>query len=173
MNPIETAISTQREGAIAIAVNEMSAFIEREIAKLEAVGGVRDDLYRLPKNDDSRETYIKLKNQRIFIQAITRQLPNNPRVFVRDSVKIMTMLESAANDAAASFDSYVAKLNKKIGKDVVKAEIVGQVWQESYLTITRAAGDVEVWKTQMIVNVSSLGNFFNQWPTRRLKNKAA
>jgi hypothetical protein len=34
--------------------------------------------------------------------------------------------------------------------------------------VTTQEGEDQVWRTQMIVNVSVLGKLFNQWPTRQV-----
>lgn len=67
----------------------------------------------------------------------------------------------------ASFEAYVAKLTKKVGEcDAV--EYTGALWNRSQLKVRK--GDVtEVWMTRVIVNVSSLGKLFNQWPTRKVR----
>jgi hypothetical protein len=75
----------------------------------------------------------------------------------------------AKEDAAAQYDSYVQKLIGKIG-EVTAASLDGDhVWGFSYLTVTLPNGKKEVWKTQMIVNISKLGKLFNQFPTRKMK----
>lgn len=76
----------------------------------------------------------------------------------------------AKDMAALQYDEYVHKLVAKIG-EVESAELAqGQnLWAHSILSVTKAGGVVERWKTQQIVNVSKLGTIFNQWPTRKMK----
>lgn len=76
------------------------------------------------------------------------------------------LIEEYQQDALASFDSYVQKLAAKIGKEVLTASIFGSMWKYSILTVTTPEG-MEKWKTQCIINRSSLGRLFNQWPTRK------
>lgn len=178
MNPIETAIATQREGAIAQSVARMSDLIDRELAKLNAAGGSLRELYARPRATDGAAKYKEQQARRSFIQAITAPLEviatyDGPELRARDEKKIQAMRDLAAKDAAAAFDAYVSKLTGKVGAGVVSAECVGNLWQESRLTVTRDNGAVEVWKTQMIINFSALGKVFNQWPTRQIKNKKA
>lgn len=72
-------------------------------------------------------------------------------------------------DAAMQYDMFICKMVSKVG-DVLAATIDGShVWGYSFLTVVTQSGKKQVWKTQQIVNVSSLGNYFNQWPTRLLK----
>ncbi|MNE44768.1 hypothetical protein D3C80_1390130 [compost metagenome] len=88
-----------------------------------------------------------------------RMSPNGCALFVKQ----------AQENASAQYDAFIAKLEAKIG-EVTAAILSGEhVWGHSILTVTKADGTTEKWKTQMIVNVSVLGNLFNQWPTRKVK----
>lgn len=81
-------------------------------------------------------------------------------------------VEDAVYMAEQQFRAYADKLEYKVGA-VTKATltIVAGVWGESFLYVTTAAGNEEVWKTQTIVNRSKLDKLFYQWPTRKLKSK--
>jgi hypothetical protein len=72
---------------------------------------------------------------------------------------------------ALHYDSYVAKMNQKTNWPVAAVFRwgVGDVWGRSDLKVTLKDGSTEVWRTQVIVNVSKLGKLFNQWPSRRVK----
>ena len=72
-------------------------------------------------------------------------------------------------EAAASFDSFVTKLDRKVGIHTAATLAAGRTWGFSILHVTLADGTVEKWKTQSIVNRSALGLHFNQWPTRIVK----
>ena len=94
---------------------------------------------------------------------------NDPDPVVMHSVYVDRFVDNARTDASAQYDSFIAKLESKIG-DYVTAELKGDhVWGYSILTVTKADGSVENWKTSMIVNVSKLGKVFNQFPTRKVK----
>lgn len=69
----------------------------------------------------------------------------------------------------ASFDSFVLKLDGKVGAHTAAELIAGATWDYSILRVTMADGTVQKWKTQSIVNCSVLGTLFNQWPTRLIK----
>ena len=76
---------------------------------------------------------------------------------------------AAVTDAAgADFDGYVAKLATKIDQRIVTAKLEGSLWTNSVLTVLTEGGVSQVWHTHCIINVSVLGNAFNQWPTRRI-----
>jgi hypothetical protein len=82
--------------------------------------------------------------------------------------KFVAMAEKNAND---QYDAFIKKLNSKVG-DCISAVLEGNhVWGYSFLTIENSDGSTEIWKTQMIVNVSKLGKIFNQFPTRKSKLK--
>jgi hypothetical protein len=81
---------------------------------------------------------------------------------------LASMVDQAGQDAAASFDAYVIKLEGKVGAcDTAKVD-GRSLWHGSILTVTKGEA-VERWKTQQIINVSVLGTVFNQWPTRLMK----
>jgi hypothetical protein len=114
---------------------------------------------------------------RNFYLRITTKLPvefsiwnDKPQFVTINNEGIERIVSAARTDASAQYIAFVAKLIKKIGDDVVDANLSGShVWGYSYLTITRASGSKECWKTQQILNVSVLGTVFNQWPTRKVK----
>jgi hypothetical protein len=99
---------------------------------------------------------------------------------------IQAILTTEANKITeADFCSYAMKLSGKIAngrKDVtiVEARVDGALWSNSTLTakahvLDRSSSACEgfseekhVWTTHMIINQSSLGTLFNQWPTRRI-----
>jgi len=84
-----------------------------------------------------------------------------------DAARRDRFLADIREQAAQSFDAYVAKLEGKVGEHVA-AEYTGNLWSMSTIVVTKAGGDVERWNTQQILNVSVLGKLFNQWPTRRV-----
>lgn len=71
------------------------------------------------------------------------------------------------------FDSYVRKLEAKIGAEVAEAKLEGghgnSLWGYSLLKIRLNDGSTQTWKTQLIWNISKLGLVFPQFPTRKLK----
>jgi hypothetical protein len=91
-----------------------------------------------------------------------------PRYLIADSKKIEKFIKDELEAAGSSFILYVAKLEEKVGEGVTAASVEGRLWTGSVLTVKK--GDVtERWHTQQIINRSSLGNAFNQWPTRKMK----
>lgn len=172
---IEAAVEPQREDAVAAAVERMTDRINVELAKLAAVDGDLNKLYERPSSRiHDRNEYRKLAALRGFIYSITEKprarldyLPSGPDYRVPDGRRFEAVIARTAQQASLAFDAYVAKLSAKIG-ECVAAEVEGWLWQHSILTVTRADGSVERWKTQCIINVSVLGKLFNQWPTRKV-----
>ena len=78
-------------------------------------------------------------------------------------------IEQSAQDAALQYDAFICKLVSKVG-EIVDASIEGDhVWGWSILTVTKADGSKENWKTQQIRNYSVYGTPYLQWPTRIVK----
>lgn len=77
----------------------------------------------------------------------------------------------AAKLAKLSLEGFIAKLAAKIDATGIKVETVsyeGSIAPAQY-SFLKVNGGAQVWKSQMILNVSSLGKLFNQWPTRLMK----
>jgi hypothetical protein len=67
------------------------------------------------------------------------------------------------------YTAFIQKLEGKVGAHTAAALDGSHVWGFSILTVTKADGTVEKWKTEQIINVSVLGKVFNQWPSRKVK----
>ncbi len=78
---------------------------------------------------------------------------------------VTRFVQNAKEEAAAQYDGFICKLVAKVGP-CDEASLEGNhVWSHSILTVRK--GQVfESWKTQQITNVSVLGKYFPQWPTR-------
>jgi len=85
-----------------------------------------------------------------------------PHYVIITDKKIEKFINDSRKDASEQYDASVAKLVKKIGP-VTDATLDGDhVWNYSILTVAKENGQIERWKTQMIINVSKLGKLFNQ-----------
>lgn len=88
---------------------------------------------------------------------------------LRSEAGQVKFVQDARDNAAAQYEAFIGKLNSKIGT-VTSAKLNGNhVWSHSILTVTKADGTTENWKTQTIINISKLGKVFNQYPTRKVK----
>jgi hypothetical protein len=171
VNPvIAAAIEERRNAFVAHSLARTQAVIDRVFSSLQAVGWELDKYAPRPRGDMCRRDYAAAKVKRSFVDRLTRRQAGSTLVAV-DSGRVASFLDNAKILASASFDSYIAKLSRKVG-DCVNAKIDEKdLWHGAILTITRADGSVEKWKTQTIINVSCRGTQFNQWPTRRVRSK--
>ena len=132
-----------------------------------------------PHGNMSRAAYTQARTKFYTVQQLTTSdKARNPYVASRNSpnyripseAAVERFVAEARTEAAAQYDAFVAKLEGKIGP-VVEATLEGEhVWGYSLLDVTTESGERQIWKTQMILNVSKLGKVFNQWPTRKVKN---
>lgn len=174
MNPIETAILPIKTDAVESARRIALEVIARRIEKLEAAGWNLDVVAPRPDSFNmSRKNYLAAKAVQNAYRSITTHAQssrrfNEPEIRARSPEAEERFVNMMMEGAAIQYDKFVFKLVKKIG-DCDSAEIEGNhVWGHSILTV-RKGENVERWKTQQIVNYSSLGNPFNQWPSRKIK----
>jgi len=75
----------------------------------------------------------------------------------------------AENERAAdfSFSAWVAKMVMKVGDPVIEANMTGNPWNGSVLTVKTNKGETQVWNTKMILNFSKYRTMFNQFPSTR------
>ena len=80
-------------------------------------------------------------------------------------------LDLAEKEAIQRHDAYTLKLRGKIGEEVESANLHSgeNLWFRSTLEVVTKSGEHQVWVTQMVFNVSKLGNPFVQFRTRRVK----
>lgn len=84
---------------------------------------------------------------------------------------IERFVNGCKEDAASQYEKFIYKLESKCG-EVDSALLEGNhVWGHSFLTVENG-DEKQVWKTQMIINYSKHGKAFNQFPTRKVKQKA-
>lgn len=117
-------------------------------------------------NDPNRENMVSKHN---LYSMLTTQIKYPSPIVEMVPDYINRFISNAESNAAAQYDSFICKLVAKVG-EVTTATIEGNhVWGYSILSVVTKDGKKQNWKTQQIVNVSKLGNFFNQWPTRLMK----
>lgn len=181
MSHIAKAVEPVRAEAIARATKEAFAVIAKVEAALAAAGGDREVLAPYPSswNCDKRTWNIK-KGYYTLVHVLTERdikpgewagcrSPKDPDPARMSPEGCAKFVKQAQEDASAQYDAFIAKLEAKIGETTAAVLKGEHVWGHSILTVTKADGTTENWKTQMIVNVSVLGNLFNQWPTRKVK----
>lgn len=173
-SPIAAAVEPRREAAIDRALESAREYVRHVEARLIECGMDIDVAYPSPdcRTHDRRE-YIAAERRRNAVWSLVRSVNGGSRRFsdpnpvVLDAEKISLYFDLVYRDAAAQFDAYVAKLEGKVGNAEEAAIDNAPLWNGSVLTV-RVAGEVQQWKTKMILNVSCLGTLFNQFPTRRI-----
>lgn len=170
-NPIERAVAPQKAASVAMAVRAVRSNLDRFTSALLEKN--LTEVAPFPHSGMSKAEYKQARARyelarRVMITHADGNKINSP--LWADAVNadaIESILEDTARIAGEQFDAYVAKLTLKVGA-CDAANVTGDLWVRSLLTV-RKGDKVERWSTQQILNVSSLGTLFNQWPTRLLK----
>ena len=170
-NPVAAAVAPRREAVVARSMEVMREHLTAVAQKLQgtdlSVVAAYPDSFRTNQEQYKRQqAFYSLARQVVTYTASDRPGASAPVTGLNEE-GIERLVKQAGEEAAFSFDKYVAKLTAKVG-ECDAAEVVGPLWGHSVLTVRKGA-TVESWKTQQIVNVSCLGKLFNQWPTRKMK----
>jgi hypothetical protein len=171
-SPIAAAVAPQKARSVEMSVAFVRGQLERFTASL--LGKNLTEVAPFPRGGFmSRKDYKQAESRyyaarRLMVTEAQGNRVHSPVIAVAvNELSVATMLEQAAEMAGGQFDSYVAKLEGKVGA-CDAATVEGYVWNGSVLTVTKGA-TVERWSTKQIINTSSLGNPYNQWPTRLIK----
>jgi hypothetical protein len=175
-NPIEAAVNPQKETAINRAEQEAIKDVERVSVELAAAGYNLRVAAPFPHGGLTRPRYkVAESKYRLFTFLTKCRKPSyshnmqEPMLADIDPARVETYVQEVKKAAAAEYDAFVAKLSEKIGP-CKSASLFGcHVWGFSVLTVVKEDGTTEKWKTQMIINCSSLGKLFHQFPTRKVK----
>lgn len=178
-DPIAAAVMPLKADAIVSAKQAMEKRIAWMRAKLEAAEWDLDKVAPSPDGRMGRPEYMAAQGLRASFSAVTSRPPRDRNVYdiarrgdpytvQMDETKIAQVLRMTGEEAASAYDAFVEKLRQKIGPCTAATLEGSHVWGDSILTVTKPDGAVERWQTHQIVNVSSLGKLFNQWPTRKL-----
>lgn len=180
MNPIETAVLPLKNDAILAAEQYAENLICNIRRELSAADFDAEKVAPFPHSTWSRSRYVTAIAKLDLVMRLTQRdeertpscrRPHQPLFVILSNEGIERFIADAKRDAAVQYDAFVAKLVAKVGP-VEAASLNGNhVWGLSLLTVTKADGSQETWKTQSILNVSKLGKVFNQWPTRKVWGK--
>lgn len=160
---LAAALKDHRDAYKAGVAEKFARNVEYLLGKVEAAGG---DLRKaFPKANYSREESYQFSDACRLVNHVNGSV----RLAVRKSsgeleAIIAGRAESATRDY---FDGYVFKLSQKIGKEVYRATVTGDLWFGSILKVACVDGEEQTWRTKCILNVSVLGKVFNQFPTTR------
>jgi hypothetical protein len=123
-----------------------------------------------PTANVGQARYRSMNEKRNFLSSLT-DAKSSRESNIRSSspAKKKKLMEDAAKNAHDSYMAWVAKIIDKIGKVVQSAEMHGDPWTGSTLSVVTQDGEAQTWHTKMIVNSSKYGTLFNQFPSRRTK----
>lgn len=127
-------------------------------------GGDLEKLVPIPEGKLTGFQEARINAARRFYVSICN-LRNHRYLTLNDQL-VETEVLKVRRDAAFQFEAFVSKLNDKINDVTLKAELAGDPWIGSTLTVETKNKGTQVWNTKMIVNVSKYGKVFNQFPTR-------
>jgi len=172
MTPVEAAVLPLKEKAVDRAADFARKQVEAVKEALKEAGNDLSICAPYPKNPYGTHYQSQLVRYRLYHEVCkTRHgyWQAGPKLADVDHQKVEKYVENAKKDAALQYDAFVRKMVEKIGR-VKTASLTGDhVWDYSILTIEREDGCREIWKTQMILNISKLGKVFNQYPSRKVK----
>jgi hypothetical protein len=178
MKQIENAVQPMKQLSIDNAVAYAQKRIDFVLEKIKESNWDRTEVAPYPNSNMNRAEYIKKQNFHYFVQKITEakegaevSYKRNAPYYVQPSKDgIARFLKEVAEDAGASFDAYVYKLNEKVGK-VLDAKVTTpwSLWMDSNLEVTKDDGSKQIWNTKCITNYSKYNKAFNQFPTRLSK----
>lgn len=176
-SPIRQAV----EPLIADAQKWAEQITREHIAKAEQQLAAADwDLEKVapyPSSRNSRADFMAGERRYRFFRAFTTSRKSSrsmhdPNFCDPNPTAIEKIVKEAREDAAAKYEAFIAKLEQKVGAHT-SAKLEGNhVWGWSFLTVQTPTG-VQIWKTQQITNVSVLGLYFPQWPSRKVKKAGA
>ncbi len=176
-HPVALAVEPLRVEAIARAEKNATKIVANVRKELKEAGGDLEKCTPYPRKGFSmpehewRAAHAKynLFSTLCRSDGACTYRPGDPRPGKIDPTYVTKYIDQHKKDAANDYDAFVVKLCQKIG-DCSTATITGDhVWSKSFLTVEGVGVQAEVWMTQQIVNVSKLGRYFNQWPSRKLK----
>ncbi len=176
MNAIATAVEPLRAASIQRAREFATATVASMCAQAAA-----GETFPYPKSIGvAKATYMRLMNEHKLAGQLFKRTHNGfgaargPDTLAFAPEGAARFVAQAEADASAQFNGFVAKLADKAGQCETATVATfgtsaGALWCYSVLTVTKAGGVTESWKTQQILNVSVLGKVFNQYPTRKMK----
>lgn len=174
-NPIEEAVRPLKTDAMDRAEQYAKTIIETVKKNLEANGHDLQIVAPYPKDARmGRSEYMQvlatysLYRDLTVSRAATRGM-NDPNYADMSAEGCTEFVNAARENAAFQYEAFIAKLTKKAGPATTATLDGNHVWGHSILTVTKADGGTQRWKTQTIINQSKLGKVFNQFPTRLVK----
>lgn len=167
-DPVYQAVLPLKKMAMDRAEEGFREAVRSGMIRAEAKGFDLEKIAPYPEPYD-RDAHQAACLERSYYLSICDFVSKSGNHIVLSPAKVEIEVDKARRSAAAQFEAYAAKLNAKINDKVHTAELAGNPWFGSHLTVVTENKGTQVWHTQMILNVSKLGKLFNQFPTRLKK----
>lgn len=185
-HPVYKIVAPMRADAAARAVKHARQYIKYVTNRLAEHNGDFNAAYPSPKMGDHSIAAQVTKGIRHNAECLVRSAPGKPASYRMGEPWFVVIHEGYCDRyiadtiqaATDQYDLFTLKLVRKIGP-CISATIEGNhVWSESTITVAKVdvrecdAMPIEVterWRTKQIENISKLGKYFPQWPTRLLK----
>ncbi|CAM6053384.1 unnamed protein product [Sphagnum tenellum] len=140
MTPVAAAVLPLKEAAIERAEQESKAWVARAYADLEAVGWNLDKIVPYPRSSDP--AFKSKLIRRSMYDAVTTwtqptRRPGEPNIVRADERKAAQFVQISKEDASAHYDSFVAKLEDKIGEIVNEMKSEQPIIPESYADLVQ------------------------------------
>lgn len=108
----------------------------------------------------------------VFRMTKRSDAAESDKIRIMDPEGVERFVKECIEDAEYAYITFVFKMDKKVGGNVVAARMHNDtnqgidVWGYSYLIVTKDDGTEVIWHTRQITNRSKLGKYFPQWPSR-------
>jgi hypothetical protein len=160
----------------AMAAKRATEFVNMKLKELEKHGWDLNKVAPAPKSSYGGTAYKTAQQVRSLYLNFTKsknegsyRLPGTEDIRVKDKQAIDRYIKASVDGAEVSYRKFMHKMITKIGKPVVHAEMIGNIWTNAILTVKTNDGESQRWKTKMIINFSRYNLMFNQFPTTKLK----
>lgn len=175
----DVLLSMETTSAIARAVEPLRAAAVERATKMarEIADETLADYAKNPRRYDypngsllNRRDYSVQKQRRARLLRLVKNVGSTLVVkYERDDAAVEKYVVECGIMASEQYNLFIRKLETKVGDHLTATLDGDHVWGYSTLTVGKADGSTEQWRTQQIVNVSVLGKLFNQWPSRKVK----
>jgi len=183
---VKTAIAPVRNQLRDALHDQITRYVTKLETDMKAANWDLDKALPRPRGSMSKAAYRQATDARTsaqhWLEPVNRSCsmadPNTMKFKEEPAARAKTIAANAERLADESFAEYAHKLTGKITEEAKGREVVsvghrgdGNVWGWSTLTAKLNDGTTIDFKTRQIINVSSLGKLFNQWPTRIAKSE--
>lgn len=173
-NTIETLVLPLKEEAIKRLSDFMMEKVDHTLALLVDNDWNINMIAPRPNYNDSNETHRAKSAKRNFIERITKRdhnrfITKGPDIVSKSEEGIERLMKEVADMASEQYIKFVAKLEAKIGSYEDASMEGNHIWGFSIITVQKADGSIEKWKTHTITNYSKFNLAFAQYPSKKMK----